>query len=136
MNPSVPQSVIDEAYERDPGNAAADYGAEFRRDVETLISREAIDVCVVLTPDQSRIFLQELPRRAASGSVERVLELVGPRARYRTRAAINIGTDGDVHRSPDNLLMLSRTSDSGCIRPSRRFACAVRAGYALTVEWL
>jgi hypothetical protein len=62
MNPSVPQSVIDEAYERDPGNAAAEYGAEFRRDVETLISREAVDACVVLTPDQSRIFLQELPK--------------------------------------------------------------------------
>jgi hypothetical protein len=47
MNPSVPQSVIDEAYERDPANAAAEYGAEFRTDVESFVSREAVEACVV-----------------------------------------------------------------------------------------
>ena len=36
MNPAVPQSVIDEAYEADPASAAAEFGAEFRTDVETL----------------------------------------------------------------------------------------------------
>ena len=33
MNPSVPQSVIDEAYERDSAAAAAEHGAEFRTDL-------------------------------------------------------------------------------------------------------
>ena len=33
MNPSVPQAVIDEAMERDPAFAAAEYGAEFRSDI-------------------------------------------------------------------------------------------------------
>ncbi len=43
MNPTVPQRVIDEATERDPANAAAEYGAQFRTDVETFISREVVD---------------------------------------------------------------------------------------------
>jgi hypothetical protein len=46
MNPCVPQRVIDEAYERDPSSAAAEYGAEFRSDIENFISREAVEACV------------------------------------------------------------------------------------------
>ena len=48
MNPSVPRRVIDEAYEADPASAAAEYGAEFRTDVETFVSREAVEACVSL----------------------------------------------------------------------------------------
>jgi hypothetical protein len=48
MNPCVPQSVIDEAMERDPASAAAEYGAEFRSDIESFVSREAIEACVAL----------------------------------------------------------------------------------------
>jgi hypothetical protein len=47
MNPTVPQSFIDEAYENDPASAAAEYGAEFRTDVETFVTREAVDAVVV-----------------------------------------------------------------------------------------
>jgi hypothetical protein len=47
MNPTVPQAVIDEAYERDPASAAAEYGAEFRTDIETYISREVVEACTV-----------------------------------------------------------------------------------------
>jgi hypothetical protein len=46
MNPTVPQSVIDEAMERDPAAAAAEYGAEFRRDIESFINIEAVGACV------------------------------------------------------------------------------------------
>jgi hypothetical protein len=46
MNPAVPQSVIDEAMERDPASAAAEYGAEFRHDIESLINIEAVRACV------------------------------------------------------------------------------------------
>jgi hypothetical protein len=46
MNPTVPQRVIDEAMEADPASAAAEYGAEFRSDIETLLSREAVSACV------------------------------------------------------------------------------------------
>lgn len=46
MNPSVPQSVVDAAQERDPASAAAEYGAEFRTDMEMLVTREAVAACV------------------------------------------------------------------------------------------
>jgi hypothetical protein len=48
MNPSVPQWVIDDAYDADPASAAAEYGAEFRTDVETFVAREAVEACVAL----------------------------------------------------------------------------------------
>jgi hypothetical protein len=46
MNPTVPQSVIDQAAERDPASAAAEYGAQFRSDIESYISREAVTACI------------------------------------------------------------------------------------------
>jgi hypothetical protein len=48
MNCTVPQSVIDEATERDPASAAAEYGAQFRSDIESFVSREAVEACVAL----------------------------------------------------------------------------------------
>jgi hypothetical protein len=48
MNPTVPQRVIRGAYERDSTSAAAEYGAQFRSDVESFVLREAVDACVVL----------------------------------------------------------------------------------------
>ena len=47
MNPTIPQSLIDEAYEADESSALAEYGGQFRKDVETFVSREAVDVCTV-----------------------------------------------------------------------------------------
>ena len=38
--------MIAEAYERDPARAAAEYGAQFRNDVETFVSREVVEACV------------------------------------------------------------------------------------------
>ena len=46
MNATVPQRVIDEATERDPASAAAEYGAEFRTDVDSFVSREVVEACV------------------------------------------------------------------------------------------
>jgi hypothetical protein len=46
MNPQVDQGVIDEAYADDPVAAAAEYGGEFRSDVETFISVEAIEAVI------------------------------------------------------------------------------------------
>jgi len=48
MNPTVPQRVIDEATERDPASAAAEYGAQFRSDIESFVAREAVEACVAL----------------------------------------------------------------------------------------
>ena len=53
MNPTIPQSVIDRAYERDPLSAAAEYGAEFRSDVAGFLSPDWIDRAV--RPGQSEL---------------------------------------------------------------------------------
>ena len=47
MNPSLSEAVVKRAYERDPAAASAEYGAEFRSDVEAFISRESVEACVV-----------------------------------------------------------------------------------------
>jgi hypothetical protein len=47
MNPSVPESVIAEAYEKDPANAEAEYRAAFRSDIQSFVSREVVDAAVV-----------------------------------------------------------------------------------------
>ena len=47
MNPTVPNGVIDHAYAEDEAVASAEYGAQFRRDIESFVSREAIDAAIV-----------------------------------------------------------------------------------------
>jgi hypothetical protein len=47
MNPSVPQSFVDASIEEDAAHAAAELFAEFRTDVESFVSREAVDACVI-----------------------------------------------------------------------------------------
>jgi hypothetical protein len=46
LNPSLSQRVVDRAYEEDPAVAAAEYGAEFRGDIEIFLTREAVEACV------------------------------------------------------------------------------------------
>ncbi|MCI0404139.1 MAG: hypothetical protein L0212_11565, partial [Acidobacteria bacterium] len=53
MNPTVSERVIAEAYEQDPEAARADYGAEFRRDVESFLVRETVEAVVV--PDRREL---------------------------------------------------------------------------------
>jgi hypothetical protein len=47
MNPTVSQDVVDEAYAADHATASAEYGAEFRRDVDSFVSREALESVVI-----------------------------------------------------------------------------------------
>jgi len=47
MNPTVSESIIKTGYEQDPQAAAAEYGGEFRTDVETFVSREAVEAVVI-----------------------------------------------------------------------------------------
>ena len=47
MNGTVAQDVINQAYADDPAVAAAEYGAEFRQDIEGYVSREALDGATV-----------------------------------------------------------------------------------------
>ena len=48
MNPTVPRDseIITEAYENDPEAASAEYGAEFRSDLEALVSQEVVKACI------------------------------------------------------------------------------------------
>lgn len=48
FNPSLSQSAIDKAYQRDPAAAVAEYGGEFRVDVEALLTRETVERAVDL----------------------------------------------------------------------------------------
>jgi hypothetical protein len=47
MNASVDPTIISEAYEQDDAAASAEYGAEFRRDVESYVAREVVDAVIV-----------------------------------------------------------------------------------------
>jgi hypothetical protein len=47
MNPTVPQAFIDAKYAEDPVAARAEYGAEFRVDVDAFLTREVLDDAVV-----------------------------------------------------------------------------------------
>ena len=46
FNPSLSQRVVDRAYERDAASAAAEYGGEFRNDIEAFVSRETVEACI------------------------------------------------------------------------------------------
>ena len=46
FNPTLPQSVVDRALERDHAAAVAEYLAQFRTDVETFVSYEVVRACV------------------------------------------------------------------------------------------
>lgn len=48
MNPSLPQSVVDRAYERDPASADAEYGANFRRDILQFVILEVVMAVVAV----------------------------------------------------------------------------------------
>lgn len=46
FNPSLPQSVVDRALERDRAAATAEYLAQFRIDIETFVAYEIVQACV------------------------------------------------------------------------------------------
>lgn len=48
MNPTLPRDgeFLTEAFNDDPAGASAEYGAEFRSDVETFVPREVVEGCV------------------------------------------------------------------------------------------
>ena len=46
FNPSLPQSVVDRALERDRAAASAEYLAQFRADLETFVPYEVVQACV------------------------------------------------------------------------------------------
>lgn len=55
MHPSIDPDFIKEQYERDPVSASAEYGAQFRSDVEAFIAAEAVDA--VTSEERERPFI-------------------------------------------------------------------------------
>ena len=47
MNPTLSQEYIDDAYKEDSAGAAAEFGAEFRKDIEGFINIERVESCIV-----------------------------------------------------------------------------------------
>jgi hypothetical protein len=45
LNPSLSQAKIDREFEKDPASAAAEYGAEFRADIEGFVPIEVVEAC-------------------------------------------------------------------------------------------
>ncbi|WP_417514807.1 hypothetical protein [Marinobacter sp.] len=43
MNPTLPRRIVDQALDRDPASAAAEYLAQFRDDISAFITRELVD---------------------------------------------------------------------------------------------
>jgi hypothetical protein len=66
LNPTFDARAIEKAYEDDPASAAAEYGAQFRSDVEGFVSRDAIEACIV----RGRLELPPLPGVAYAGFVD------------------------------------------------------------------
>jgi len=46
FNPTIKQSVIDRAYEDDAAVAASEWGGQFRNDLESYVTPEAVDACI------------------------------------------------------------------------------------------
>jgi hypothetical protein len=46
LNPSLPQSVVDRALERDSASAEAEYLAQFRSDIAAYIDRDVVEQCI------------------------------------------------------------------------------------------
>lgn len=46
FNSTLPQRVIDRAYERDAAAAASEYGGEFRDDIAGFVTREVVEACI------------------------------------------------------------------------------------------
>jgi hypothetical protein len=47
MNPTLPPSIVEDALAEDEAAARAEYLAEFRSDVESFVSRDALEACVI-----------------------------------------------------------------------------------------
>jgi hypothetical protein len=46
MNPSIDKAMIAAAYEDDPAAAAAEYGAQFRSDIESFLPLKTVEACI------------------------------------------------------------------------------------------
>ena len=99
MNATLPQRVIDRAIEADPEAASAEYGAEFRGDLEVFVGREAIEALrLEWRHGASAITGRPLFRlRGSFGRIERLHDDVcGPSRGREARARLHRRTKGSI----------------------------------------
>jgi hypothetical protein len=90
MDPLLPESVVQRAYERDPIVAAAEWGAQWRSDVENFVNRDVLDA--VVTPGR-----HELPPLSDG----RYVAFVDPSGGTKDSMTLAI-----AHTDPDNRAVL------------------------------
>ncbi len=111
MNPSLPKRVVDEAMERDPEAASAEYLAEFRSDLETFLLREVVDAAVRTNP-------LELPYDKA----HRYFAFVDPAGGGQDEYTLAIG-----HKEDDDTIV-------DVLRARRGVPAELTAGYATLLK--
>ena len=104
MNPTIRQDVIDRAYAEDDAVASAEYGAQFRRDIDGFISAEAIAACV--TPG-----LHELSFMAAPDGPDHYVAFTDPSGGSRDSFTLAIGHE--VMRDAQPVVVID------CLRETR-----------------
>jgi hypothetical protein len=105
LNPTFDAAAIARAYAEDPVAAAAEYGAEFRSDVEDFLSVPAIDAVTIpgrleLAPSSRLAYRAFLDFAGGSGSDSAVLA-VGHRDPTRDRAVLDCVREVRPPFSPD-----------------------------------
>jgi hypothetical protein len=73
MNPTIPDDFLAKEYAKDPAKAQAEYGAQFRSDIESFVSPEAVKACVKtgryeLAPVGATIYSAFLDASGGSGT--------------------------------------------------------------------
>lgn len=102
MNPEVADEVIAAAYEEDPASAAAEYGAQFRTDLDDFISDQVVRACVD-AGIQTRPFVSGTHYRAfvdaAGGSGTDSMTLAIGHSEARNGAQVHV-VDAIMERRP------------------------------------
>lgn len=96
MNPSLPEAIVAKAYEADEAAASAEFGAQFRSDIEAFVRREAVEACVVpgrfeLAPAAGLTYLAGFDAAGGSGTDEMTLAISHvERQGERVRAVLDL----------------------------------------------
>lgn len=105
MNPAVDERIICEAYQDDEASAAAEYGAEFRRDIESFVSREVVAAAVIpgRTGDLPRSGAQAVAFVDPSGGSQDSMTLAIAHAEASGRIVVDAVRERRPPFSPDDV---------------------------------
>lgn len=147
MNSTVPQSVIDRAFEADPANASAEYLAEFRSDVDSFLDRDAIERSIEVgrleRPPQPD--LRYFGFCDPSGGAHDAMTL-GIAHRYRPKAPRSFQEERDQQQQPVRVVLDVCRGIQPPFDPSsvvkefaallRSYRCSTVVGDRYSAEWV